>query len=325
MRRLRAAGIALAAAAASCGGEPPPPGTAVLRVGHFPNVTHAHGLVAHGRSRAGRGWFEERLGPGTRVEWSVFNAGPSAMEAVFAGSLDLAYVGPSPALNAHARSGGAEVRVLAGATRGGSALVVRGGAGIAKPAELRGKRVATPELGNTQDVACRVWLMDHGFRVTTTGGDVLVLPVENPDQLTLFQNRELDAAWTVEPWVSRLELDAEGRVLVEEKDALTTVLVASARVLAEKPDLVRKFVAAHRDLTAWLRDHPAEAKAEASAEIAVETKREMAPALLDRCWPRMRYDDAVAPADFEAFVKAAVRAGTLPESPDTSRLVQVVR
>src|SRR5258707_844590 len=112
----------------------PGPGAAeVVRVGHFPNETHAHGLVAQALSRAGKGWFEERLGPGVKIEWYLYNAGPSAMEAVLAGALDLAYVGPNPALNAHIRSKGEEVRVLAGATRGGSALVVRGDGKIAKP------------------------------------------------------------------------------------------------------------------------------------------------------------------------------------------------
>src|SRR5437868_8687131 len=122
-----------------------------LRVGHFPNITHVQALVAHGLSRQGRGWFEQRLGPGVKIEWFVYNAGPSAMEAIFADSIDLTYVGPSPAINAYAKARGEDIRIIAGAVEGGSALLVRPDAGLAKPADFRGKKLATPQLGNTQD------------------------------------------------------------------------------------------------------------------------------------------------------------------------------
>jgi len=307
----------LAALLAACGKDAAAPGpgaAAVVRVGHFPNVTHAHGLVAQALSRAGKGWFEERLGPGVKIEWYLYNAGPSAMEAVLAGALDLAYVGPNPALNAHIRSKGEEVRVLAGATRGGSALVVRGDGKIAKPEDFRGRRVATPQLGNTQDVACRAWLASKGFKIALNGGDVAVLPIPNTDQLSLFATGDVDAVWTVEPWVSRLEVEGKGRVFLEEKDALTTILAARAGFLTERPEVARKFVDAHRELTAWLRDHADEARRLAGGEIREETKREMDADLLARCWGRMRFDDAVARSDFEAFTKAARGAG-LVEAP----------
>ena len=179
-----------------------------LRVGYFPNVTHAQGIIGSNSTREKHGWFEERLGPDVTIQWFPFNAGPSAMEAIFAGSIDLTYVGPNPALNAYIRSGGDEIRVLAGSALGGAALVVAGDGRIAKPADFKGRRLATPQLGNTQDVAARAWLKKQGFRVTQTGGDVAVLPTANADQLPLFQEGRLDAVWTVEPWVSRLELEA---------------------------------------------------------------------------------------------------------------------
>ena len=128
----------------------------VLRVGHFPNVTHAQGVIAHRN-----GWFEQRLGPDVKIQWFVYNAGPSAMEAIFANSIDLTYVGPSPALNAYSKSRGDEVRILAGAANGGAALVVQPDGRIKVPADFRGKKVATPQLGNTQDVECRAWLTQH--------------------------------------------------------------------------------------------------------------------------------------------------------------------
>ncbi|MBN2491494.1 MAG: ABC transporter substrate-binding protein [Planctomycetes bacterium] len=307
----------------ACGGsDPAGRDTKVLRVGHFPNVTHAHGVVAHHLSRAGRGWFEARLGPDVRIDWFVFNAGPSAMESLLAGSIDLTYVGPNPALNAHIRSGGEEVRVVAGATFGGAALVVRGDAGIARPEDFRGKKVATPQFGNTQDVVLRAWLLDHGYRITQTGGDVLVLPTHNPDQLALMARGKLDAAWTVEPWVSRLELEAGARVFLEEPDAVTTVLVASARFLARERELVRRFVQAHEELTAWLLAHPDEAQRMLREEILAETRSELPEALVARCWPRLHITSAVTREAFERFLEDAVRTGFLAQPFPLDRFVE---
>ena len=184
-----------------------------IRVGHFPNITHVQGLVAQHLSRTGRRWFEPRLGTDVKIEWYVYNAGPSAMEAILADSIDLTYVGPSPTLNAYAKSGGEEVRIIAGAAAGGAALVVQPNSGLQQPADFRGKTIATPQLGNTQDVACRAWLSNGGLKITQTGGDAFIVPTPNPDQLSLFQRKKLDAVWTVEPWVSRLEREAGGKVL----------------------------------------------------------------------------------------------------------------
>ena len=188
----------------------------VLRVGYFPNITHAQGLVGSQSTREGKGWFDERLGSDVTVQWFPYNAGPSAMEALLAGSIDLTYVGPNPALNVYIRSQGSEVRILAGAAEGGVALVVQGDGRIAKPADFKGRKLATPQLGNTQDVAARSWLSQQGFRVTLTGGDVTVLPTANSDQLPLFLQGKLDAVWTVEPWLTRLERDGKGKVMLDD-------------------------------------------------------------------------------------------------------------
>ena len=158
----------------------------VLRMGHFPNITHAQGVIAHAMTRQGKGWFEQRLGPDVEIQWFTYNAGPSAMEAILAGSLDVTYVGTRPALNAHWKANGAEIRVIGGGANGGSALVVAPEAGINKAADLRGKKIATPQFGNTQDISCRAWLKSQGFNVTMTGGDVTVMPTSNPDQPSSF-------------------------------------------------------------------------------------------------------------------------------------------
>jgi NitT/TauT family transport system substrate-binding protein len=290
-----------------------------LRVGHFPNLTHAQALVAHALSRRGQGWFEERLG--VEIEWYVYNAGPSAMEAIFSGSLDVSYVGPNPALNAYAKARGEEIRVLAGSALGGAALVVHGDDRLRTAADFRGKKVATPQLGNTQDVACRVWLQSNGLKVTQTGGDVHVLPTANPDQLALFQARDIDAVWTVEPWVSRLEMEAGGKVLVEEEDSLTTILVTSVGFLKERGELAHEFARAHAELTEWVKANPQEAQRIVREELKAETTREMPADLILRSWPRLKFTSEIALDPLEKLVTAARSVGFLQDMPDLSRLV----
>jgi NitT/TauT family transport system substrate-binding protein len=293
-----------------------------VRVGHFPNITHVQALVARAFERQGRNWFGERLGPGVKVEWYTYNAGPSAMEAIFANSLDLTYVGPNPALNAYARSRGAEVRVIAGAVNGGSALVVQGDSTLSKPADFKGKRIATPQFGNTQDVAARAWLVAGGLRITQTGGDAHVVPTSNPDQLSLFQSKQLDAVWTVEPWVSRLESEAGGKVLVEEKDAITTILVSSAGFLGKNRDLAKRFVEAHGELTDWIQKNPDEAQRLAREELRASFRLDMPPELVARAWSRMVITPDTTREAFQSFVASAQKVGFLRDTPDLSRLIE---
>lgn len=317
----RIVAIVALAALAACGAPERETG-AVLRIGHFPNVTHAQGLVAHALTRRGEGWFEGRLGPDVRVEWFVYNAGPSAMEAIFAGSLDMTYVGPSPSLNAYFKSGGAEPRVVSGAALGGSALVVHGDGSIRAPADFRGRKIATPQFGNTQDVECRAWLKSQGFEVTQLGGDVTVVPTANPDQLVLFRQGGVDAVWTVEPWVSILESEAGGQVFKEEGESITTILVARAAFLAERRDLARKISAAHAELTEWIQAHPAEAKSLVAGELQAETSREIRAEVLERAWGRLVFTTRVSLPPFEHFVGAAKSAGFLREEVDLTRLLE---
>ncbi len=294
----------------------------VLRVGHFPNITHAQALVAHNLSRQGKGWFEERLGPGTKIEWFVYNAGPSAMEAVFAHSIDLTYVGPGPALNAYTKSNGAEVRLIAGAANGGAALVVQPDQNLKAPADFRGKKIATPQLGNTQDIACRAWLMGGGLKITQLGGDAQVLPTQNPDQLALFQQKRVDAVWTIEPWVSRLERESGGKILVEERDVATTILVSSVKYLAEKRELAKKFVQAHAELTEWMVKNPEEAQKIIQAELREETKSEIAPDLIAQSWKRIVFTSETPRAAVESFMQSSLKTGFIKTAPDLSKLFE---
>ncbi len=317
------AALALSLLAAAAQAEP-----VVVRVGHFPNITHAQAVIAHGLSRQGKGWFEERLGPGVRVRWFVYNAGPSAMEAVFAKSLDLSYVGPNPAINAHLKSGGDEIRIVAGSCSGGAALVVQPDGRVKMAADFRGKRIGTPQFGNTQDVAARAWLMGRGMRVTMTGGDARVIPTANADQLPLFLKGDLDAVWTVEPWVSRLVQEANGRVFIEESSLwpdtdgryVTTHLVSGVRFLRGQPELLRRWIGAHVELTRWINAHPAEAKQLLNAEIKAETTRALPPAVLDGAWARLHITHDPVRASLAKSAADAHRIGFLREKPDLSRI-----
>jgi len=304
----------------SCGKpQTDPNAKPVIRIGHFPNITHVQALVAHQLARQGKGWFEERLG--ADVQWFIYNAGPSATEAIFARSLDVTYIGPSPTLNAYAKSKGGEMRILAGAANGGSALVVRPGANIKTAADLRGKKIATPQLGNTQDVQLRAYLADNGFKITQTGGDAYILPTANADQLALFQRGELDASWTPEPWTTRLELEAGAQILVDDRETNVTLLASSAAFLKDKPELAKKLVAAHRELTQWIKDHPAEAKALIKAELTELMKAAPKDELLDKALSRIVITNEISRASLDKMVGSAQKAGFLKDIPDLGALL----
>jgi len=294
-----------------------------LRVGHFPNITHAQGLIAHHLSSQGKGWFEERLGGDVKIEWFVYNAGPSAMEAVFARSIDLTYVGPNPALNAYVKSRGEEIRLIAGAAVGGAALVVQPGSDLNKAADFKGKKIATPQLGGTQDVAARAWLKKAGFKITQLGGEAFVLPTQNADQLALFARKELDAVWTVEPWVTRLEVESGAKVLLEQKDAITTVLAASTKFLNEQRPLVKKFAAAHAELTEWINAHPDEAKKIVQAELERLTKAKFKPEIIEKAWSRLTFQNQIALAPIQTLVAEAQSVGFLKGASDLSKLIEI--
>lgn len=292
-----------------------------LRVGYFPNITHAQAIVAKTLSAQGKGWFEQRLGPEVEIQWFPYNAGPSAMEAIFAKSIDLTYVGPSPALNAYIRSKGEEIRIVSGSARGGAALLVRPGAGIEKPADFKGKKLATPQLGNTQDIAARTWLKAQGFKITQLGGEVFVLPTANPDQLSLFQQGKIDAVWTVEPWVSRIEREAGGKLFVEQKEVVTTVLVARTKVVEQQAELVQHFVQAHRELTAWIQANPAEAQALVQKGLSDEVKREIKLELVVASWQRLVFSPDLTLNSIESLVTDARSLGFIRGDVDLSRLL----
>jgi len=294
----------------------------VVRVGAFPNITHSQAMIGEAN-----GWFEKAMGPNVKIEWQSFNAGPSAIEALFAGAIDMAYVGPNPAINGYVRSNGEALRIIAGATSGGAALVVRGDSGIHGPQDFHGKRIASPPQGNTQDVALRAWLKSNGLKTRDKGGDVAVMPIANPDQLTLFLKKEIDAAWAPEPWASRLVHEAGGRILLDERSLwpngqfLTTELIVSTKFLQSHPDVVKRWLKAHVELTDWINTNAPQARQILNQQIQKETGKPLAQAVLDDAFSRMQvtYDPLRGPLMRAA--QSAFDAGFLGrQMPDLSHL-----
>ncbi len=297
------------------------PNSKVIRIGGFPNVTHVQALVARNMTRHGEGWFERYL-PGYTIEWYTYNAGPTAMEALFGRTADLTYVGPSPALNAYAVSAGREVRLLAGAVNGGAALMVAPDSGINATADFKGRSIATPQLGNTQDVSCRAWLTRNGLKCTLEGaGDCRVAPTPNSMQLQLMKQGDIDACWTVEPWVSTLEQLAGARILVQEPDVVTTVLAGRVGWLRLHPQEAATIIRAHRELTQWIIEHPGEAQARVVDELTHLTQAPMKMELVQSAWKRLKLTDTIDLPGLEQFVKDAQQAELLDRVPPLKGMI----
>ncbi|HEV8432438.1 MAG TPA: ABC transporter substrate-binding protein [Thermoanaerobaculia bacterium] len=251
----------------ACGGEK---SDSTMRLGYFPNVTHSQALIGVARGDFGR------------IRPLVFNAGPSVIEALFAGQIDVAYVGPNPAINGYVQSHGTALRIIAGATSGGASLVVRNGV-----KNLAGRKLASPQLGNTQDVALRNWLAANNIQAE-------VVPTPNPQILDLFRRGDIDGAWVPEPWASRLVAEAGGVVFLDERtlwpndDFVTAQVIASTTFLKAHPDRVRRFLEAHVAITRWELAHPMEAKAIVNNEIGRLTGKKLSEPVLAAAWAHMR-------------------------------------
>jgi NitT/TauT family transport system substrate-binding protein len=261
----------------------------VIRVGFFPNITHAQPMLG-----SEKGFFQKALGPDVKIQMRTFNAGPAEIEALFAGEIDLGYIGPNPAINGFIRSRGKALRIVAGATSGGAVFVVRNDGGISRTADFAGKRFASPQIGNTQDVALRAYLKDKGFTLKEKGGKVEVIPIANSDIFTLFVKREIDGAWIPEPWGARLVREANGRIFLDEQDLwpggrfVTAHVIARTSFLSERPELLKKWLGGHVETTRWINANLGEAKKILNQRIKELTSRGLAPDILDDAFGRMQ-------------------------------------
>ncbi|WP_426767260.1 ABC transporter substrate-binding protein [Pseudarthrobacter sp. 1G09] len=298
--------------------EPTP--AAALKLGYFGNVTHAPALVG-----IKKGFLAEALGS-TQLSTESFNAGPAAIEALNAGAIDAAYIGPNPAINSFVKSSGQSVKVIAGAAAGGAQLVVR--PGIDSAADLRGKTLASPQLGGTQDVALRAWLSGQGYKTNVDGsGDVAINPTDNAQTLKLFQDGKLDGAWLPEPWASRLVLQAGAKVLVDEKDLWdgtgtgkpgefpTTILIVNQKYAADHPDTVKALLAGHAKSVAWLNEAPAAEKARViNAGLQESAGATLADDVLARSLANITYTLDPLAGSYPRLLQDGVEAGTTKQA-----------
>ncbi|MEA2587127.1 MAG: sulfonate transport system substrate-binding protein [Actinomycetota bacterium] len=305
MRTGLVAGLLAAVTLAGCSSGPAKPSNeagavkgaekVTLRLGYFTNVTHASALVG-----LEKGIFADKLGPNVTLTPSVFAAGPAAVEAIYSGAIDATYVGPNPAINAFAKSNGEAIRIISGATSGGAFLVVN--PSITKPADLKGKKVATPQLGNTQDVALRSWLKANKLSSDTQGGgDVSVVPQDNAQALEAFKAGTIAGAWVPEPWATRMVQEGKGKVLVDERTLwpggqfVTTQLMVRTTFLKDHPDVVQHLLEGQVAATDFINANPAEAKTLANQAIAKVTGKALPQAFLDAAWPNMTFtNDPIA-------------------------------
>jgi NitT/TauT family transport system substrate-binding protein len=257
-----------------------------IRLGFFPNVTHAQALYAKAT-----GYFEKRIN--APIRWTAFNAGPTAVEAIFANEIDATFIGPSPTINGYLISHGQKFVIIAGSADGGAALVVRPDSRIRSDKDFANKIIATPQLGNTQDVSARVWFKSKGYVPIAAGGTLNLVTLSNPDQLTMFREKQIDGAWTVEPWVSRLELENGGKVFLEEKDLwpqgkyVTTHLIVTRGFLHDHPDEIRDLLRAHVEVTQMLSTNETAMEPILNEQIRKETSRALAPNVIHSALKRV--------------------------------------
>ncbi|MFY9565971.1 MAG: ABC transporter substrate-binding protein [Nitrososphaeraceae archaeon] len=268
-------------------------GVKTLRIGYFPNINHAQAVIG-----LGNGDFQKALGNNVKVETFQFNAGPSAIESLLANRIDASYIGPNPAINGYVVSDGKDVRVIAGATSGGASFVVRNDSGINTVKDFGGKKFASPQLGNTQDVALRKYLVDNGFKTTENGGNVTVTPVANADILTLFLKKELDGAWVPEPWATRLVKEANGKILIDERDLwppegkfVTAHIIVRPDYLKENPDVIKKLITAHVNETQWINSNKEQAIKEFNVQLKKLTGKELPEDVLAESLTRLEFTD----------------------------------
>ena len=301
--------VALTLAACSAGAAAPPAATGesataesasagapvTLRLGYFPNITHATANVG-----IENGIFAEHLPDNVTLEPLSFNAGPAAVEALFSDGLDATYIGPNPAINAFAQSNGEAIRIISGATSGGAFLVVK--PEITTAADLRGKTLASPQLGNTQDVALRAWLTEQGHSVPAEGGgEVTITPQENSQTLETFQAGQIDGAWVPEPWATRLIEEGGGHILVDERDLwpdgeyVTTHLVVRTAFLEEHPDVVKALLEGQVAANDFVNEDPAEAQRLTNQGIEKVTGKPIGEELLSAAWENLTFtNDPIA-------------------------------
>lgn len=290
---------------------------AEVKVGYFANFTHAQAVLG-----VSSGEFEQAVAP-AKVSTKVFNAGPSLIEALFAGEIDIGYIGPGPALNGFAKSKGQGLKIVAGAASNGVLVVARNDSGIAKLSDLAGKRIATPQHGNTQDIAAK-----HYLTAELKQPDVSkVIPIPNAEQAGMMLRGEVDAAWAPEPWGSYLVSEAKATVIAEEKDLwaekafATTVVITTPAFLAKHPDTLEKVLRVHARWTDRLNKEPDAHLPALEAALLKLTNKKLPAGVLKTAIGNTVFSDDPQEHTFTKFAQWSYDLGFAKQPIDTNGLI----
>ncbi len=322
-----AAGIILTsicASIAACGSAKEDHGGAAsgektqVRVAYFPNITHTQALVLKNKQT-----LEEKWKDTCEVSWTSFNAGPAEMEAIFAGEIDLGYIGPVPAVSANVKSGG-DVKIISNTTNAGAVFLKRKDAGIESLADLAGKKIAVPQMGNTQHLCLLSLLSDAGLKTVDAGGDVTVNASSNADILNLMDNGSVDAALVPEPWGTTIENNGNAEILLDYNEVFlegnypTAVVVASQDFIEEHPELVKQFLEAHDEATLFINEHMEEARSIVNAEIKETTGKAIDEDVIQNAFTRMTVDTNLNKEAIMKFAEISKNEGFISEVPKES-------
>ena len=292
----------------------------IVRVGFFPNITHSQALV--GRAD---GTFQKKLGETNVIEWKQFNAGPAEIEALFAGEIDIGYIGSGPAINGFVKSNG-ELQIVSGAADAGAIFVSRKGLIIKDLKELSGKKIAVPQIGNTQDLSLRNLLYENGLKDTTKGGTVEIVQAENPDIKTLLDSEQVDAAFVPEPWGSRLVKEIGANIILDYKDVFrdgkyaTAVVIARTQFIKDHPDVIERFVRAHVELTESVNKDLEKYKVIVNDQIKELTQKAIDKDVLDSAFNRLTITYDPEKLSIQDFANLSLKAGFVKEAPDLTNL-----
>ncbi len=303
----------------ACGASPEGSGKTQVRIGYFPNIIHPQALILKHEKTPEAFW-----GDRCNVSWTSFNAGPAEIEALFAGEIDIGYMGPGPAINANVKSGG-DVKIISNATNAGAVFLIRTDSGIASVSDLSGKKVAVPQLGNTQHLCLLSLLREHGQKPTDQGGDVTIRASSNADIVNLMDNKSIDAAVVPEPWGSVMEENGGAKILLDYDELFlngeypSALVVASSDFIKQHPDLVSDFLSMHKDATDFINEEEEDAQTIVNEEIQTATGKALDAALIERAFTRIKATDALnkeAIMYFASLSKEEGFTGKVPEEND---------
>ncbi len=292
-----------------------------MRIGYFPNITHSLAIVMKGQNS-----LEDKLGDNCKVSWYTFNAGPAEVEAMFAGQIDIGFIGPVPAINANVKSGG-DVKIISNACDGGAVLVAAGNSGVQSVEDLAGKTVSVPQLSNTQHLCLLNLLAEHNMDAKSSGGTVEIVAVANADAQGMLKRGQIDAVLLPEPWGSIMEANCDAKIILDYDEIFesgaypSTVIIVNRKYYEEHMDLVQEFLKVNRETTEYIGTHKEEAIELINTQLEKLTGKRIETDIINRSFARMNFTDQVISEAINQFAKTAKEQGFIRHMPTYEELV----